>query len=621
MESQQFQDKIPLTLAKINKTSFDLLMRCGKDDLRGLFKTFCQFVRSHCFEIKRSDSLELSNIFHSLTDPKKFNSLHKEALAKLYISLCCDLNNIFHLAKGEAAIEDTWLKILQCEEFSSDLIEKRIGRKLDVAFPSYWGYGYYVEPLFSPLVVTEASSDGWYVNRNKETKFTFSLFPSYRGALVKLFMGEQALNPKIFPAIPTKDGMRVENFENTMASDIAFLSGLSMTGTLPIDGGNISAAKLKSIKKKYNAKCFCIETGEYPLDRIELLANAFCFFVKNKNYASGAVKVEEFAKFIVNDYPKNITATRISPFLPAFKGFTKSWADITLVPELVKLISSLLLPSSDGWMSMDNFKLRFLCLPVRKWTTDCHNGLFSATAKQRHCLKRRDEDQYYRTEHVNWFKDIDFPFVIHWIKFLCAAGIIEIAYNIGHSSMNNLDDCLEGMEYVRLTPLGRFVFGFEKKYKTPEVMVEDGLEVDEKNGILTLSSTESPFSIFLSQITEPISSNRFRLTARSIMKGCDKKEEVEERIHNLRAILNKEEADKLKGWFCEINDRLNCLVPIEEKWIAIRLRGDLPELIDLIINNKEIRPKIVLAEKGVVLVKSDFYPRLKQICRENGFLI
>lgn len=618
--------KIGINLPAVNSKSLGNIMKVGKEDLQSLFKSLCEIAKSNNLDIERSVSLELSRTLQSLQNPRLFTSVHKEPLAKLYVSLTSDLINIYNLAQADDKAVNVWLEILQTDEISSDRIEKILGRKIKVSSPSYWSGGYFVEVLFAPFLVSRIISPFSSIHYRGENKYYFTLTPLPRKVLATVFLGKDILKPKILNALPLGEEFIVENFESCLIGDLSFLSGFAVTGGLKTSGGALTAAKIKTIKKSFYTKCFENDSSDYPLDRVELLAN--CYSVAEslrndvKSSSSKFIKPDKFADFVLNKYPDLIKATRINPFLPAFKGFTKAWADENLIPALVSQISSLIKPAAEGWMSMENFKLRFLCLPVRAWTMDSYNGVFTSGAKQRHAVKRKNEDEYYRASNLDWFKEIDFPFVIHWIKFLCACGIIEIAYCSDEKGASKDEkDLLEGIQYIRLTPLGRYIYGFDSFYEVPEVEEEAGIEVDERTGILTLPSAESPYAVFLSLVAEKISSNRFRITASTMMKGCECKKEVEDRIENLLGLLSEHEAGKLNGILNDVRDRSICFRQVKDNYHLLRLRPEVDGLVDFILNNTEIRKNILLAEKSVVLVKKEFYSNMQKICRENGYML
>ncbi len=619
--------EIKINLPAVNKGKLTELLKVSKEDIQRLLEPVGPIVKNYHIDIASSTSFELTRAFHGLGNHRQFLLFHKEVLAKLYLSLTSDINNIYCLCKDHSVLRKLWLRILQSEEITSSEMERYLGRDVEVVAPAMWAMTHYIEAPFSSLHVVNVVTPPPFQRSKIKRHYTFGITPLWRKVLLELFLGKDVLVPKVWESLPTDKEMVVESFEDNIISDLTFLSGLAMTGVLTKSSGTLTAARINSIKKKFSTLSFTTPSGSYPLDRVELLANAYSVFHEHdtdprRKDAERSSLVEEFGKFITQIYPIHIGGTRIAPFIPSFKGFLKIWAEENMIRSVVEIVTSLIQPAAKGWMSMENFKLRFLSAPVRSWSTDRYNGIFGYDSKRRHSLKRRsEEDNLTDSRNINWFREIDFPFIIHWIRFLCACGILEIAYSMEKGDGDDDSESLENIEYIRFTALGRYIYGHDKEYKPNVTSCEGEVEVDEKNSIITLSSASSPYTFFLSQVTEKISSTRFKVTSGRLMKGCESEKEVVDRINSLIGIIGEEGAEKLKTVLEVTRKRVHCLMKIRTKYILLRLRTDVPGLNEFIIKNKEIRSKVILCEKSMILVEDRFYEKVKDICSQNGYLL
>ncbi|MDE5807706.1 MAG: hypothetical protein K2H76_06270 [Muribaculaceae bacterium] len=585
-----------------------------------------EYFRTRTFEFAEVESKAVASSFRAFVTSTRQPSLLKEEYANIYVSLESDLRNIYNLAKGDERLMAAWKILLTSVEVSSQTIGTILGRELKIGRPTYWTYDYRPEVLFSPASVIDSHTSYYNHNRSHTRVYSLSLYPSIRKGLVELFYGNSFLTPEVLKTLPESGSYLIEDFEGGIAQELSFLSGLAMTGSIASASGVVTAARLKSIKKQWEFRNYCSPFPEKDIDRMEQILNAYYLFhsAGKKRKEDGLSSPDKFGNFVLNIFPTQLTGTRLTSFLPAFKGFTKSWAGDVNTKVFTTIVTELLLPSANGWMSMSNLKMRYLCAPlVRKWSADNYNTLFTSSARGKHTLQRRDDSGAslaFLLQPIDWFNEIDFPFLISWIRFLCGAGLIALAIKKGWENDESQEKALQGIDYIRMTPLGKYVFGFDKKYEVKRASFTSDIEVDARNGILTINSSGSPYAIFLSQICEPISSTRFHLTAKGLIKGCDNVEIVRNRISNLESLLDKKDKESLKHIFEEVERRVNCKVPIDKEYMLLKLSPNLPALVELIMNNKTIRSKVVLAEQSMLMVEKTFYPRFKQICQENGFL-
>ena len=593
------------------------LMRLREDDIKTLIKPLIDFLKPYVIEGTPDSDPKLVDLMNQYKKNPYLSSLKKKEIGSLFVSFVKSYQNMLAVCRKDENLEKTWKKCLLSADISSTEISELMKRKM-VTLDSYnWNYSTYREPFFFDLIPIEIRGD-YYYSRYRETKKWFTMYSDERREYVKLFFGEQYLEPLVKKELPENLNLLVENFEPYIPSDLIYLSGIGISQSFNTIG-TLTAAKIKSLKKLFSSQDFKIVRKDRPLDRIELLANAFFNFYElkiNQKEGDKTKQPTEFVNFIVNKYPNLLNGTKLGPFLPEYKGITRSWASEVNTSVICSNIKNLLKGAEKGWLSLDNLKIRFLCIPVSIKVRSSYVHLFSTNARNRHTLRRKDELENEGSNEIQWFDDIDFPFVLHWIKFLCGVGILEIA-----SDPENTDDETEGMRFVRLTPLGKFAFGYENIYQTETVVMHSELDIDDDNCIITVLSDLCPFKLFLQQISTPIGKNRFRITPESLVKGCDMSSKVMERINNLKEIVDLRNSPGLSGVIKKAEKRVKCINYLSGDYVIIKLREDLPEFAKFIIDNREVRENSILAEKGIILVKRNFIIKFQNICAEAGFLI
>lgn len=602
------------------------VMKLNKDDLRELIEPLRPLLAGRRLEFTPGSDTGVCNVLSDFVLNGHNARIYKEEFARTYLSFSSDPANVIALAVLEPSLEKCWELILNSPDTSSTTVEQILGRKLVVRRGPYWRSDAHVECTFYPLNAerdTRSYRTMW--GRESNDVYVLSIRPETRRQLAGMLLGKSAVDAEVCGSLPGGQDFITVDFENHISSDLTYLSALGMTGNpLTTARGTLTAAKMKAIKKDFPTGEFPPLGEEYPLDRIELLTWAFFTLCEKTKNLSALAAPGSFAKEVLKYIAGSLTASQFEMFLPAFKGFSKSWTETSDAQGVAELAAALLRPSADGWMSLFNLRLRYLCcdLPASgRWRGDDYVSLFPEDARSKNTLKRRSDelDPYgNRSQNIRWFDEVDFPFLLHWIEFLCAVGIVEIAFS-GEEGLYDTDS-LEGLRYVRLTSLGRYAFGIDAEYNAPAAVDACELDVDDANGILTVMGGRCPYSLFLRQISVAIGSTRFRITPESILKGCADRTELQERIDNLKNIVEVDKTVNLRATVAEALRRTECVEKVKGGYRMLRVDRGLPGFISLLLSDKEIRDNTIMAENSIILVKTSFLPRFKEICASHGYL-
>ena len=599
------------------------LMRAGKDDIKELIKPFANLLKGYFVETLPGSNTQIAMMLNQISHSVFLNKLNKNELGTIYFSFSNNLENLIELINTDPQLKKIWEKILTTPEIKSTDIEILLNRKMKIIYGSITDYMQFPELLFFPLTIIGYSRfySSYYWNDNDF--FIFSIDANTREILLKGIFGENAVEPVIVENLPDDKGLIIENFEPYLPIDLSFLAGVMISDN---PTGNLTPGRIKNLKKSFTSPEFSGEVGEWPLQRFDLMINPFSLFYKyldDIKEKRDVINVGKFAKFLLTEYPYDIKGTKFSLFLPSFKGFTKNWSEYSNAKHVTDIVTQLLQGAEKGWLSMANFRLRYLSIiPSKSSKRSTYLPLFNSNERNRHTLKRKNEEiSYYDrySRNINWFDEIDFPFVVHWIKFLCANGLIEMAVE-KREGETSYDD-LENIKYVRLTPLGRYAFGFDKNYTQPKTLKKEELDVDDANGIITVLTDNCPYTLFLKQISVAIGNKRFRITPQSLIKNCDSDENVRMRIDNLKSILDIDEYPGLKEVIGETERRMNCAEKVQGDWVVFKLKTDMPGLVKIITTDKEIRENVILGENGSIIFRRSFLSHLKKICSDNGYII
>lgn len=586
----------------------------------GLIQPFARMVRDGQLNATPMSAMRLKGFMRDLRLDGGFDLLPEAAMTQLYNSFAASLVNVLAVAKADKRYEDAWKRLITNLEVASFELRQQLGREVVVAAGFNWHFSYFAELLFSPLTVT----DLWEVYSRQTNSYhrhgMLSMDARTRRILSDLFFGEEFRLPRLTAELPADGNLKTEDFEQATASDLLTLEGVALNGSMLGSNGAISTTAVKKVKSQTNIGDFGHSCGPWPPDRVEMLCLTYFTLIDSLGKDDNKeIDIKRLAKFAVHYMPRWIIGPVFNTFIPALQGFTKTWTTASYASGLVSTVQYILMEAKDEWLDLSNFKMQLLCSEREGNGNYTYLNLFDGEGRRKAKLVRRSDKERGTEEGkpIDWFEEVGFKFAIHWVKYLCALGIVEIAMDSGTASGE--DDPMEGMRYVRLTPLGRYAFGIENSYTRPAAKGSAEVEFDARNGIITVDA-KSPFRMFLSTVAKRISPTRFHVSAETLLSGCRRKADLELRINNLKTVIDPENEPAIRKIIDEAISRTGC-AERDGGYSLLRLRPDLPGLRDLLISNKELRDMTILAGPTLALVKTHMLDRFHAICAAKGYLM
>lgn len=545
--------------------------------------------------------------------------LKKDELVTIYVSYSQEFENTINLALNDMQVRKAWLALVENVSVPIMTLRDILGVIPEVVKNA----SYYSSNLLTDLVIDGVEVEGyeWYsFSRNKDVleKVSFWISQTLREKMAKALVPADELAGKVSENIPENGNLTVENFSNDLPEDILFLSGLKSSGSLPPQGSSVTAASLKALAKKMDSKDFAMAKGNSMIPtRVSLLEIAYIKY----SWASGTTdplgsSVAKFAKFVMDRLPSLLDGTSFAPFFPKFSGFTKSWAYNSRAKSIVEMVKGLIMPAADGWLSLDNFKMRYLIEDKIVSPRYAYTALFGEESRRVHQLKIRGVDYYTRRNGIDWFTDVTFRFAVSWLRLMCACGIAEIA----EDKVAPKDDLMEGIRYIRLTKLGRYAFGIDKKYEGPvQQSMTDMFDVD-PSGVITILSSPCPYEHFLKRVGKSIGGNRYVVTAKSLVAASDSEKSVKEDIGRIKTIFKDDPTGYWEKMIDEAEMRCRCGVKIKNSYNLMKLDPSVPGLMDFLVNNAWVRDNCVKAEGSMLLVPAGSFNYLLEILGEEGYI-
>lgn len=307
----------------------------------------------------------------------------------------------------------------------------------------------------------------------------------------------------------------------------------------------------------------------------------------------------------------------IALFLPHISGASKSVCNSYTVSLFLNLIAESMDKLSDKeWISVNLFSKQ-----LRYW------GL-NSVGVDLFCLIKPSS---YRTKlSNNWtskainFDDILPQITLPAIKsifFLLASwGMVEIAYQSPNGS--NTVSPFDGVEYVRLTALGRFAFGIDSEY-TPPVVVESvkDFELSSDRLLIKFLDADSPRRAVFSQFAKAVTPVLYSVDFSSFLEGCTIRNEVESKIKKFRNIVKENLPEVWETFFSELLNRCDPLLKVKTSYVVRRINSNDKRLQEIILTDKELKKYIVRAENYIILMEQKNMDKVSHILRGYGYLI
>lgn len=593
------------------------------DKFRKLLMPLRDMLRDGEVTVSTDSATRISETAKEITDKKTAVRLTKDPLCDLYYSFSSYLGNLLAVAKADKRYDDAWQRLILNFGVDSTTLKRELGRDPQLEITFGWVREIVPEVLLFPVKVLGGRQ--WY-NRNTgdyEVYGTLTLDAPDRKALADLFFGKDFASHHLTDSLPEGNSLTVEDFEQETVTDLMTLDGVALNGSMLGANGSMSAAAVKKVKNQTQIRNFTHLIGKWPIDRVEMLCLTYFTYIDCIKSKEG-VDIKKLAKFAVDTMPRLLIGPIFNTFMPAWQGFTRSWTSETYADSLTNAVKGILTPAAGEWIHLDNFKMLLMC-------TETHDGYedmrclylfpYYKGREKANLIRRIDKehegDKGWKVKDIDWFEDIGFMFAVHWLKYLCALGMVELA--IDAKAVDRDDDPMEGIRYARLTPLGRYAFDIDRKYSPKAAEANADIEFDAQNGIITIHA-KSPFQMFLSTVAKRISPTRFSISAETLLKGCRRKSEVEQRIKNLQVIIDSEKEPALKKIIDEAMSHTDC-AQREGGYSMLKLRVDLPGLREAILTNKELREMTILAGPTLALVKTHKMDRFNTILASYGFLM
>ena len=210
--------------------------------------------------------------------------------------------------------------------------------------------------------------------------------------------------------------------------------------------------------------------------------------------------------------------------------------------------------------------------------------------------------------------------------YLASLGLLEIKYDEPKSDSTirakgkEYISVWDGLKYIKLTELGKYIFGLSKKYEQKTIKkITTKLKFDEYKPIITIDSQDTITQAKLEPFTDKYDANRYILSYTKIFRDCKSKKVLDIKIDNFYKQIEPNPPQVFKDFFEQIKLDSNMLKR-DLTQVVIKLKNN-KKLLNLFLKNKKLQEMIIKAEGYRIIVSKNDIPKLTKIVKDNGFFI
>ncbi|MCM1153419.1 MAG: hypothetical protein NC328_07185 [Muribaculum sp.] len=200
---------------------------------------------------------------------------------------------------------------------------------------------------------------------------------------------------------------------------------------------------------------------------------------------------------------------------------------------------------------------------------------------------------------------------------------------LGHAALGALDIALNkqgGITYVRLTEIGKWLYGFRKDFpmeNESSVKPTDILEIDDTTLNILVKDTSSYVIPMLPDYAEKVRDNRYVLSTEVFCKGVTDKETLREKIDRFHMFVCPNPGPGVKAFLDRLLSRCDAVkkTPGGSGYTLVSVDPSNREAQEVIANNREIRKNVLMVEGCRLLVKNKFISQFEELLRVYGFIV
>ncbi len=208
--------------------------------------------------------------------------------------------------------------------------------------------------------------------------------------------------------------------------------------------------------------------------------------------------------------------------------------------------------------------------------------------------------------------------------FLFASlGLVQIAFKqpehvvASHFNRSYLSP-YDGLQYIKLTPLGAYLCGLTRTYEAPKTDQSDVL-LDENNLFISYNGKDKAKQLVIDQIAKKVGETLYKSDEETLLKGCSDGHDIKTKIDSFKEIISAEPPHVWNTFFDALLNKAQQIKAIQE--YRLFPLPNHPELLRLIARDGNLKKYIIKAEKHHIAIEKRNIIKVKNYLKQFGFLI
>lgn len=414
-----------------------------------------------------------------------------------------------------------------------------------------------------------------------------------------------------------------KNSETEMAHKLSLYYNFYKQGNVNLSS---SGKVLKESKRNMNKYCdieeFYFDSKDLDYLKTETIG-LFFFLLKEDYLESESFKIDNF-KNIILDFLSGKSVKEegyhyTSLYLNYLKGLKSIWKKEENIKRSLQSISKVLneLPN-DEVVSVEN---------IIKYIIYRDEFIEIINPQDVYDYVYINEANYGRTKIANYegyHNYVVVPFVKSVLFLLSSLGVLEAYYDRPSTSnglymKNGYLSKYDGLKYVKLTELGKFVLGRVDEYDFGDAKEKAEIFLDDDRLILSIIGEAPVKSMFLERVSQKIGPNKFKFTGETFLKGIENIGELEGRIKDFKKKICPD-IPEIWDEFFETLLKKSQVIKLVQNVVVLKFERDR-DLLNLIGKDEELKRLILKAEDFHVILVEENKARVLDILKSYGYFV
>lgn len=521
----------------------------------------------------------------------------------------CPSNVKYYLEDMPASMRQLFFTLANKHYLSSSEANK-IGKCKVVSNERYW----YADVAEELRLFLGSHATNLYKNLSQSVVDVFVMF-KYNASYSLFFTAfyEQQKFEK-----PVLDGLLTFNAEEAIYHDIPYVASLYESGQLGLGTTRLRTKAFEKAVEKLDMCDFKIDSPDewasYCSRRyfVPMLYTAYA----KENVVDDLFNYEDIIRSVVRENDAYVCIF-LKLFMPHIKGIKHNRVERGRVYGMQRLIENLFTKKGvDDWISVEQ-----LCYMMRAFADDMYSKDFLLFSTYDFVSQKLVNECTNRVINLNQqVEEFSVVIVKSMLFALASWGVLEIAYSptLPKTAVSPFD----ALKYVRLTKLGRYVYGLDNDYTSPIQQIEGKtFELADDRLLVKVLNVDSPRVLVLERFAQAVAPTLYKVEATYFMQGCQTKDEVEEKINQFKRLLGKDLPQIWTDFFDDLLMRCDAFSTVGKAYVIRRINKKDKRLQEIILTDSRLKSFTLRAEGYLILIEQKHMPDFTKIMREYGYML